>query len=1098
MPKQSVAFTGDLNLVLTWENEGGARSPTCTVQYNPEERRRDPHHESCLKDLMEKKILLMTMEPEQPINSVAVNKPSGIPRPRQSKLPVLSSKASTNSLAKQQQVVEPVNHVASKLQNPPSISSFSRPGQLGSKSLVTKTNSSKNNVPNGTKHVPITSRAPTDPRTLVVRPLSRANRPEPPQATAKATTYTEDEEHQHHQLSSTDSLRSPARQGFYDDPHDEAQESIGPPEVLYMSNEHKRSRPSLSDRTMESIQALPSTPKERRRSSFFSPVESPMGPPPRPTSSSSRNRSNPSSRPGTSDGSFARPSARTSSAAKKAPASIKPASRTSFGGLGFTPSSANRRSVNNTFTSKVQCSEHSVPASPKPPSPERQTVPGALPRVQRGVQAGPAKNTVAAKSKNPRPEISDDSGPALEDGALQTGQTFAQSSASRAAKDTAFSPSNASSAALRQQIAAAKAAARKEKAKHDSVQDVAAGGNSFAGDLHADPFNQAPKDEKHILRNRINTARMDGKLNIAALGLKQIPDEVMKMYSAESMEESKVNWAEVVDLTRLIAADNEIAELSDTVFLDTSAEEFEADDQTESNQFGGLEVLDLHRNKLSTIPIGMRRLERLTRLNLAYNKLENSTLEVISQISSLRELKLGHNILSGTLPSSICVLRNLETLDLQANRLLGLPEALRELVGLKVLNVSLNQFTTLPMEALRAIHLSELDASDNALIGSLFPQGGTSGHPTLQTLKVTNNSVAALTFSETLELPQLRTLDVTNNHLTVLPPVEGWPELITLTAGDNKIKELPSGFSTLRKLRNANLTSNELRLLDPEIARMENLESLVLASNPLRDKKFLNMSAADIKRDLRARLEPTETEDRISPDHEAYEDARDGISPSPSSPTSSWSLKPQGALDLTGRGYSDGINESLGSFLKSNEVRQLLMQSNLLTAVPPALWLGPDLRVLDLSGNAFASDYLSDDLALPTLQDLNLCRCGLQALQPLMMHLQAPQLRSLQITANRLTGALPGLRESFPLLTTLLASDNKFASVTADSLRGMHAVNLASNNIEQLPSEIGLLWDEGLRSLEIGSNAFRVPNYRILEKGTEATLRWLRDRLPAP
>jgi len=31
----------------------------------------------------------------------------------------------------------------------------------------------------------------------------------------------------------------------------------------------------------------------------------------------------------------------------------------------------------------------------------------------------------------------------------------------------------------------------------------------------------------------------------------------------------------------------------------------------------------------------------------------------------------------------------------------------------------------------------------------------------------------------------------------------------------------------------------------------------------------------------------------------------------------------------------------------------------------------------------------------------------------------------------------------------------------------------------------------------VGSNAFRVPGYRVLEKGTEATTRWLRDRLPA-
>jgi hypothetical protein len=57
-------------------------------------------------------------------------------------------------------------------------------------------------------------------------------------------------------------------------------------------------------------------------------------------------------------------------------------------------------------------------------------------------------------------------------------------------------------------------------------------------------------------------------------------------------------------------------------------------------------------------------------------------------------------------------------------------------------------------------------------------------------------------------------------------------------------------------------------------------------------------------------------------------------------------------------------------------------------------------------------------------------------------------------------------------------------------------VNLASNNIEHLPAEVGLLWPN-LKNLDIGSNSFRVPNYRILEKGTEATMRYLRDRIPA-
>ena len=711
--------------------------------------------------------------------------------------------------------------------------------------------------------------------------------------------------------------------------------------------------------------------------------------------------------------------------------------------------------------------------------------------------------TVAGRTPKPRPALSDAFGPAVQDGAVKDSNASFRhpkpptTTSLTPSKRAVSNPPNSSSAALRQQIAAAKAAARKEKAKHDFPQKAQeSAGDSFDVDMNADPFNQAPRDDKHILRNRISTARMDGRLNIAALGLKEIPEVVMRMYDAAAMEESKVNWAEVVDLARLNAADNAIEEIGENIFPDVSADDFGADEDTAGNQFGGLEALDLHGNSLQTVPMGLRRLERLTSLNLSHNKLESSALDVFCQISSLRDLRLGNNSISGSLTSSICSLQQLECLDLQGNRLLGLPEAIRDLISLRVLNISANQLTTLPIEALQEVRLTELDASSNALIGPLFPLGTTSSHPTLQVLKVSNNSLAALTFDSSLDLPQLRTLDVTNNHLTSLPAVTDWAELITLMAGDNKLTEMPQGLASLRKLRNVNFASNEIRLVDPEIGKMESLEGLVLASNPLRDKKFLTMNAHDIKRDLRARSEPTNGEDADKTELQSADGPFDPAAQCVASPTVGWVLKANGLLDLSGKGLSDSVNDSLGAFLQAHEVKHLNLSANKLTAVPPALWLGQDLRVLDLSGNSLVSDYVSDELELPMLQELKLARCSITTLEPLLTQLQAPKLQTLDLTANRLTGPVPALRASYRALTTLFAGDNKFTSVSADALRGLQTVNLQSNNLGQLPAEIGLLWDEGLKSFEVGSNAFRVPNYRVLEKGTEAVMKWLRSKIP--
>lgn len=140
----------------------------------------------------------------------------------------------------------------------------------------------------------------------------------------------------------------------------------------------------------------------------------------------------------------------------------------------------------------------------------------------------------------------------------------------------------------------------------------------FEFDLTSDPFNAKPKDNKGLLMKRIDAARADGRLNIAAMGLKDIPGEVLRMYDSDEMAKSNITWSETVDLTRFMAADNEFEIVSDNIFpdIDTDAADQEDEDSAQTLQFRGLEVLDLHGNMLTAIPAGLRRLERLKVLNL--------------------------------------------------------------------------------------------------------------------------------------------------------------------------------------------------------------------------------------------------------------------------------------------------------------------------------------------------------------------------------------------------------------------------------------------------------------------------------------------------
>lgn len=183
------------------------------------------------------------------------------------------------------------------------------------------------------------------------------------------------------------------------------------------------------------------------------------------------------------------------------------------------------------------------------------------------------------------------------------------------------------SSTLREQIAKAKAAAKKAAVQPISesapaLRQKSSGFGSFGDDLgfasHNDPFNQHRDDQSQakVLQARFATARTSGRLNIAAMGLKEIPIEVLKMFNLEAIGATGGAWAECVDLTRFVAADNELEMISDTIFPDVDPQEMVDDEDSEGNIFAGLETLDLHGNILVTLPMGLRQLRLLTSLNL--------------------------------------------------------------------------------------------------------------------------------------------------------------------------------------------------------------------------------------------------------------------------------------------------------------------------------------------------------------------------------------------------------------------------------------------------------------------------------------------------
>ncbi|KAI1134597.1 hypothetical protein F5Y05DRAFT_202397 [Hypoxylon sp. FL0543] len=957
-----------------------------------------------------------------------------------------------------------------------------------------------------------------------------------------------------------------------------------------LMSQPRKPRPSLSERTMETLAQLPSSPALKRRGSNFFELE----PPRRPQSKGSvGSRSRPASRPGSSyqsDGSTirsARSLSRPGSSAgqpdshytnfRASTNTYKPPLSTVLGTPTKRASAANLRTPTSkgtsTFNSRPSLnkvpSRSSLSASvgPSTPSPSKHF--DASKQGSKTVAVRPLKTRASMNNLYRKPSLpslgkttsevpsspSRKASLASAKSSSTSGDGRNLSSASTAStaltvdsiEEATINTTRKSSAMLREQIAKAKAAKRAAsrqvsgaKIRDTEETPVIPTDTTFDFGLSDDPFGQRKFEDENrkVMQTRINTARTTGRLNIAAMGLKQIPTEVLKMYDLESVGRAGSAWAESVDLTRFVAADNELETIDDSIFPDIDPSDFADREDSEGNLFGGLESLDLHGNTLIALPMGLRRLQLLTSLNLASNKLTNNCLEVISQLTTVRDLKLGNNLLYGRMEDSYFAnLQNLEILDLHGNNISSLPDGIDKLGRLRMLNLNENAFETLPFEGLSKLPLTELLARKNKLCGTLIGPG-VEGFPQLQILDVAANQIQLIADSaQPLKMPSLHQLTVSMNRLTSLPNMSSWTSLLTINAEENGIAAFPEGFTNLENVRHVDFTSNDIRVIPPEIARMDSLAMLRITGNPLRDRKFTSLTTEGLKDALAARLEPlTQTEissveqfgngfsvvpsttgdaDAEAPandddDDEGRSDYDDFATPPTSAPHSparsrshtlssqTWPIKPGGLLDRSDTQSSSLHPVVCSKIAVAHTIREVRLQRNTFTQFPNSLSFFTDtITSLSMAQNQLTGEsWLTEPIDLTALQEISLASNFITSLTPLTTYLCAPNLQKADFSHNRIV-KLPTLREFFPSLTVLLISNNRLEDLEPESIRGMKVVDASNNEIAHLNPRIGLLGGSGnLERLEVMGNRFRVPRWNVLERGTEATLRWLRGRVP--
>nr|VDC89073.1 unnamed protein product [Brassica oleracea] len=464
-----------------------------------------------------------------------------------------------------------------------------------------------------------------------------------------------------------------------------------------------------------------------------------------------------------------------------------------------------------------------------------------------------------------------------------------------------------------------------------------------------------------------------------------------------------------------------------------------------------------HNSFTGEIPSSLCELTGLETLNLRNNRFSGSFPKCWRPSSELYEIDASENSISGQIPESLCNCSGITHIHLGGNKLTGkLPSWLSKLSSLSMLRLQSNSFDgQIPEDLCRAPSLHILDLSENKLYGPVPKCMGNLTAIIRDSINLSGNNINGEIPVEILDLTYLRILNLSRNSVAGSIPgnISKLGHLEMLDLSSNKFSgAIPQSLGAISSLHTLNLSFNKLEGSIPKNLKFK--DPSIYAGNELSKLKELHLFNCELK-NLPLSLTSSANLKLL--------EVLDLSQNSFSSPTPSWLFDLTSLRKLTLQ-WVDLRGSVPSGFKKLKLLGTLDLSYNALSGEIPAV-LGdiPQLKYLDLSRNSFEGqihmflDALSKNngnslvyLALRNLQILDLSLNSFTGSFPSSVGNMA-SLKKLALPLNSMNGKIPESLGKLGRLETLDLSSNRFSGAIPQSLAAissLHTLDLSYNKLE--------------------------------------------------